>query len=166
MNLHSHIQKSIVSTSNEITFFNWWLTGPMILGGIFGKKKTLRVCIIGMMFFRTLNIGCSCTLFWQIMTYCQLQNPDGETTLIRISFSSLWNIFILTRQCTVEGYQDFCSHICQRKTGIPMRLDIICKLSNGGKNPAQILSLSRVWGQCGAELDSELAAWWVRSPLN
>lgn len=40
-----------------------------------------------------------------------------------------------------------------------MRLDIICKVSDGGKNPAQILSLSKVRGQCGAELDSELAAW-------
>lgn len=30
-----------------------------------------------------------------------------------------------------------------------MRLDIICKVSDGGKNPAQILSLSKVRGQCG-----------------
>lgn len=39
-----------------------------------------------------------------------------------------------------------------------MTLDIICKVSDGGKNPAQIFSLSKVRGQCGAELDSELAA--------
>lgn len=165
--LHSHIQKSILSTSNEMIFFQLAINRANEAGWHIWQEKQLRVYIIGMMFFRTLNIHCSCILFSQIMTFCQPWSPDGETALNSISFSSLWNIFIPIRQCTVEGYQDIYTHIYQRKTRIPMRLDIICSVvTDGGKSPAQILSLSRVWGQCGAEWDSELAAWWVRSHLN
>lgn len=112
------------------------------------QEKQQRVSIVGMIFFRTLNICCSCILFSQIMTYCQPQSPDGETTLSSISFSSVWNIFIPIRQCTAEGYLDFYSHIYQR-TKIPMRLNIICKVSDGGKRILLSLSMRAMWCRTG-----------------
>lgn len=70
VNLHSHILKSILSTSNE-NFFQLAINRANDAGWQIWREKQQRVSIVGMMLFRTLNICCSCILFSQIMPYCQ-----------------------------------------------------------------------------------------------
>lgn len=65
--LHSHIQKSILSTSNEITF-QWAINRTNDADWQIWQEKQQRVYIIGKMFFRALNIFCSCILFSHIVT--------------------------------------------------------------------------------------------------